>query len=87
MSTLDNYNRWLNSSRVDEATKEVLRNMNQQEIDDAFFTEILDELKSDGLSDLEEKYNSKFSEVISFVVVVTCSVKGNSVWTWLSDSK
>ena len=37
MSTLDNYNRWLNSSRVDEATKEVLRKMNQQEIDDAFF--------------------------------------------------
>ena len=40
MSTLDNYNRWLNSSRVDEATKEVLRNMNQQEIDDAFFKDV-----------------------------------------------
>ena len=36
MSTLDNYNRWLSSSRVDEATKEVLRQMNQEEIDDAF---------------------------------------------------
>ena len=40
MSTLDNYNRWLNSSRVDEATKEILRNMNQQEIDDAFFKDV-----------------------------------------------
>ena len=40
MSTLDNYNRWLNSSRVDEATKEVLRKMNQQEIDDAFFKDV-----------------------------------------------
>ena len=40
MSTLDNYNRWLNSSRVDEATKDVLRNMNQQEIDDAFFKDV-----------------------------------------------
>ena len=40
MSTLDNYNRWLNSSRVDEATKVVLRKMNQQEIDDAFFKDV-----------------------------------------------
>ena len=40
MSTLDNYNRWLNSSRVDEATKEVLRKMNQEEIDDAFFKDV-----------------------------------------------
>ena len=40
MSTLDNYNRWLNSSRVDEVTKEVLRKMNQEEIDDAFFKDV-----------------------------------------------
>lgn len=30
-----------------------------EQIDDTFFSEILDELKVDGLSDLEEKYNSK----------------------------
>ena len=35
-----------------------------EQIDDAFFTEILDELKSDGLSDLEEKYNSKDYKVV-----------------------
>ena len=40
MSTLDNYNRWLNSSRVDEATKEILRKMDQKEIDDAFFKDV-----------------------------------------------
>ena len=40
MSTLDNYNRWLNSSRVDEATKAQLKAMNQQEIDDAFFKDV-----------------------------------------------
>ena len=40
MTTLDNYNRWLNSSRVDETTKEVLRKMNQEEIDDAFFKDV-----------------------------------------------
>ena len=40
MSTLDNYNRCLNSSRVDEATKEVLRKMDQKEIDDAFFKDV-----------------------------------------------
>ena len=40
MSTLDNYNRWLNSSRVDEATKAELKAMNQQEIDDAFFKDV-----------------------------------------------
>ena len=40
MSTLDNYNRWLNSSHVDEATKEILRKMDQKEIDDAFFKDV-----------------------------------------------
>ena len=40
MSTLDNYNRWLNSARVDKATKEQLKAMNQQEIDDAFFKDV-----------------------------------------------
>ena len=40
MSTLESYNRWLNSSRVDEATKAALKAMNQQEIDDAFFKDV-----------------------------------------------
>ena len=40
MSTKSNYERWLNSSRVDEKTKEALRNMSQQEIDDAFFKDV-----------------------------------------------
>ena len=40
MSTLDNYNRWLNSSRVDEATKAALKAMDQKEIDDAFFKDV-----------------------------------------------
>ena len=40
MSTLDNYNRWLNSSRVDEETKAQLKAMNQTEIDDAFFKDV-----------------------------------------------
>ena len=35
-----NYQRWLNSSKVDEATKEELRKMNQSQIDDAFFKDV-----------------------------------------------
>lgn len=30
-----------------------------EQIDDSFFSEILDELKKEGLTNLEEKYNSK----------------------------
>ena len=37
MPTKENYERWLNSPVVDEKTKDVLRHMNQEEIDDAFF--------------------------------------------------
>lgn len=40
MPTLENYNRWLNSNKVDEATKNILRNMNQTELDDAFFKDV-----------------------------------------------
>ncbi len=40
MGILDSYNRWLNSPKVDESTKEILRNMNQDEIDDAFFKDV-----------------------------------------------
>ena len=40
MTTQENYNRWLNSTKVDNATKDVLKNMSQKEIDDAFFKDI-----------------------------------------------
>ncbi|MCR4879728.1 MAG: phospho-sugar mutase [Bacilli bacterium] len=40
MRTLDNYNRWLNSALVSEKDKEVLRSMNKEEIDDAFFKDV-----------------------------------------------
>ena len=40
MSTIDNYNRWLNSPRVSEKDKETLRNMSQKDIDDAFFKDV-----------------------------------------------
>lgn len=40
MSTIENYNRWLNSPKVDAATKDVLKAMNQSEIDDAFFKDV-----------------------------------------------
>ena len=36
----ENYNRWLSSNAVDEKTKEVLRNMSNEEKDDAFFKDI-----------------------------------------------
>ena len=35
-----NYQRWLNSPKVDEKTKQELRNMNQAQIDDAFFKDV-----------------------------------------------
>jgi phosphoglucomutase len=38
--TEQNYQRWLNSPKVDEATKEELRKMNQAQIDDAFFKDV-----------------------------------------------
>ena len=40
MGTLENYQRWLNSSRVSIADKEALKKMSQQEIDDAFFKDV-----------------------------------------------
>ena len=40
MSTQDNYLRWLNSSKVSERDKEILRKMDQKEIDDAFFKDV-----------------------------------------------
>ena len=36
----ENYNRWLSSKIVDEKTKDVLRNMSNEEKDDAFFKDI-----------------------------------------------
>ena len=38
--TEQNYQRWLNSPRVEEATKEELRKMSQAQIDDAFFKDV-----------------------------------------------
>ena len=35
-----NYQRWLNSPKVDNATKEELKRMNQNQIDDAFFKDV-----------------------------------------------
>ena len=40
MSTKDNYLRWLNSPKVNEQDKEILRKMDQKEIDDAFFKDV-----------------------------------------------
>ena len=40
MGTKENYLRWLNSNRVSEQDKEILRNMNQEQIDDAFFKDV-----------------------------------------------
>ena len=38
--TEQNYQRWLNSPKVDESTKDELRKMNQAQIDDAFFKDV-----------------------------------------------
>ena len=35
-----NYNRWINSKHVDEETKNILKNMSENDIDDAFFQNI-----------------------------------------------
>ncbi len=40
MTTQDNYNRWLNSNKIDAQTKEVLLKMSKEEIDDAFFKDV-----------------------------------------------
>ncbi len=40
MSTKENYLRWLNSNKVSEKDKEILRSMNQEQIDDAFFKDV-----------------------------------------------
>ena len=40
MKTLENYNRWLNSPLVSEKDKEMLSNMSQAQIDDAFFKDV-----------------------------------------------
>ena len=40
MSTKENYNRWLNSDKIDAQTKEQLLAMSKEEIDDAFFKDV-----------------------------------------------
>lgn len=40
MKTIDNYNRWLASPLVSPKDKEILKNMTQEEIDDAFFKNV-----------------------------------------------
>ena len=40
MSTLSNYERWLNSPKVSTNDKEILKSMSQSEIDDAFFKDV-----------------------------------------------
>ena len=41
MTTQENYNRWLNSNKIDAQTKEVLLKMSKEEIDDAFFKDVV----------------------------------------------
>ena len=40
MSTKENYERWLNSNKVDAQTKAALKAMSKEEIDDAFFKDV-----------------------------------------------
>ncbi len=40
MTTQENYNRWLNSNKIDAQTKERLLKMSKEEIDDAFFKDV-----------------------------------------------
>ena len=40
MATKENYERWLNSKKVNAQDKELLRKMDQKEIDDAFFKDV-----------------------------------------------
>ena len=40
MNTKENYLRWLNSSKVSAEDKEILKKMDQKEIDDAFFKDV-----------------------------------------------
>ncbi len=40
MGTLEGYNRWMNSPRVNESDKALLRSMSKDQIDDAFFKDV-----------------------------------------------
>lgn len=40
MGSAENYKRWLNSSKVSEKDKEILKSMTQEQIDDAFFKDV-----------------------------------------------
>ena len=40
MGSVENYNRWLNSSKISEKDKALLRSMTQEQIDDAFFKDV-----------------------------------------------
>ena len=40
MTTQENYNRWLNSNKIDTQTKAQLKAMSKEEIDDAFFKDV-----------------------------------------------
>ena len=40
MTTQENYNRWLNSNKIDAQVKAQLKAMSKEEIDDAFFKDV-----------------------------------------------
>ena len=40
MGTIERYDRWINSPKVSEQDKEMLRHMSQEQIDDAFFKDV-----------------------------------------------
>lgn len=40
MGTIENYKRWLESPKVSDSDKEIIRNMTQAQIDDAFFKDV-----------------------------------------------
>ena len=40
MTTKENYERWLNSNKIDAQTKKLLQGMSKEEIDDAFFKDV-----------------------------------------------
>ena len=40
MTTQENYNRWLNSNKIDAQTKAELKRMSKEQIDDAFFKDV-----------------------------------------------
>lgn len=79
---LENYNRWLNSEKVDKADKELLKNYTQEQIDDAFFQDI-----KFGTAGMRGVLGPGTNRMNTFTIRKACFAFGKFLLSKYSDAK